>query len=423
MRLGPASLLGTAATLLCASTVRTQDVLQEKINHALEEARPALLGHLRATSNRAIRPGELALIVLAAIHDGVDATEEALVGAIERLAKAKPDETYDLALRLLVLEAWPQFPDRVELAKKDTRELLLHRDGRGAFSYGRRPNQWDLSNTQYAALGLRAGAALGADVERSVWARMGKEVGDEQDSYGGFSYAPDDDSTRPGSYASMTAAGIAVLAICRQHLGEQTKELDQRIARGWQWFERNPATIGSPTERWCFYFHYGLERAAILTDIENVGGQSWYSKGAAMLIDLQLSGGGWKSEHEGHGTITLDRGRGESVPTSFAVLFLRRKFQKLTAVVTPREVRLINLGPQAPQKDVDECSRQLAQRGREAMPEVLQALRSEVEPQRRAAAAALLAIAGEVFGYDPARDADGNRDAVRKAELWHLRHR
>ena len=62
-------------------------------------------------------------------------------------------------------------------------------------------------------------------------------------------------------------------------------------------------------------------------------------------------------------------------------------------------------------------------RGKAAMPEVLAALRSEVGPQRRAAAAALATIAGESFGYDPAKDAEQNRDAVRAAELWYLRNR
>ena len=84
---------------------------------------------------------------------------------------------------------------------------------------------------------------------------------------------------------------------------------------------------------------------------------------------------------------------------------------------------LAAVGPKSKAQDVDDCAAELVRRGKAALPDVLQALRSEIEPQRRAAAKALSAIAGEAFGYDAARDAEQNRDAIKKAELWHLRHR
>ena len=80
--------------------------------------------------------------------------------ALARLGKAKPKQTYDIALRLLVLEACPVFPDREKLAKKDLSSLLANRSTQGAFQYYERPSTWDLSNTQYGALGLRAAAAM-----------------------------------------------------------------------------------------------------------------------------------------------------------------------------------------------------------------------------------------------------------------------
>lgn len=415
-------MLQAAAALLVAAgaAVRAQDGLDADVRHALDSARPALLGHLRAVTTEG-HPGELALVVLAAVHDGVDATEPVFEKAVKRLARANPEQTYDLSLRLLVLEALPTFPEREKLAAADTKRLLRHRDRRGGFGYDVDSSRWDLSNTQYGALGLRAGKALGADVDRAVWSKMAAAIGDEQGEYGGFGY-----TTRVSgfdAYASMTAAGIAVLAICRQHLGGTQTELDQRIARGWQWFERNAETIGSPDERWSFYFHYGLERAAILTDIQTVDGDDWYHKGARMLVERQLSGGGWSSAKDGHPGTHLERGLGDGVPTAFAILFLRRKFQKDTGPITPHVVRLVNIGPRSPQKDVDACAQQLVAQGLAAMPDVLRALRSDVEPQRQAAAKALSAIAGEAFDYDPALDAAGNRDAVRRAELWYLRQR
>ncbi|MEO6595381.1 MAG: hypothetical protein ABIP94_11570 [Planctomycetota bacterium] len=417
-RLGSVALLGLLPAAPC------QDELRERVNHALVEARPALLEHLRAATRENVRQGELALLVLAAIHDGVDAGDPIFAKAAQSLAKARIDETYDLALRLMVCEAQPTFPNRLDLAKADAKELLSHRDLRGGFSYRDNANTWDLSNTQYAALGLRAAKALGVKVDGSVWAKMAQEIGEQQDSYGGFGYSR---SMRgPGAYASMTAAGIAVLAICRQALGDDGRAnaaIDKRVDRGWQWFARNVAVVGSPKERWAYYFHYGLERAAILCDVETIDGVDWYKKGATMLCDAQLPGGGWRSNTDGYPGNGLERGQGNSVPTAFAILFLRRKFHKVTGPITPHIVTLAAVGPKSKQPDIDACATELVRRGLEAMPDLLRALRSECEPQRYAAAAALAKIAGDSFGYEPGRDADANRDAVRKAELWYLRNR
>ena len=57
------------------------------------------------------------------------------------------------------------------------------------------------------------------------------------------------------------------------------------------------------------------------------------------------------------------------------------------------------------------------------MPDVLNAMRSDVEPQRQVAKQALLAITGDDFGYDEAKDRDANRRAIRDATKWYLRNR
>ena len=417
--------LAAAATALASvSMVRAQDAderLAADVRHALDAARPALLAHLREAEDPFTRPGELALLALAAIHDGLEAGEPALDAALLRLAAAKPQETYDLALRLLVLEAWPAFPDRTELAAQDTKALLRHRDVRGGFGYGRKGKGWDLSNSQYAALGLRAGAALGAQVSKRVWKKLADEVGDQQHEDGGWTYSQRTRNTQ--AYASMTAAGIAVLAICRQPLDGAQREIDERIERGWRWFAGNKDRIGAAQERWSFYFHYGLERAAILTDVVEVAGESWYANGARMFVRLQDPGGGWRSEADAYSGRVLEGGRGDAVPTAFAVLFLRRKFRKDVGPTTPHVVRLVNLGPHSQQRDVDACAAQLVARGKEALPDVLGALRSDVVPQRRAAATALRELAGEAFGYDPEQGVAANREAIKAAELWFLKNR
>ncbi len=413
-----------AAFCLAAPAWGQTPELQRRIDHALDQARPALLRHLRAAREPSVRSGQLALLLLAAIHDGVPADDEAFVAGLAALTKARLDQCYDLSLRLLVFEALPRSEERDRIAKRDTAELLRHQSKQGGFHYREKPRDWDLSNTQYAALGLRAAVAMGIEVDRRVFARMAAEVGDQQDNYGGFGYAPGDGAGRMGSYASMTAAGIAVLAICRQMHGPRPPQaIDKRIARGWQWFAKNVRAIGSPSERWCFYFHYGLERAAILCDVETIGETDWYEAGARMFCDLQHANGSWFSQTDAGFARQDGAVPGDPVSTAFAVLFLRRKFQKEVGPITAHVVALVNLGPHSKDADVAACAEQLAARGKAAMPELLAALRSEIGPQRRAAAQALAAIAGEAFGYDPAKDAEQNRDAVRAAELWYLRNR
>lgn len=422
-------LLGIVVAIVGATGVaHAQNDLHQRVDAALQKARPALLAHLTAATNEGA-PGELALITLAAVHDGVAHDDKVMAKALQKLAKAKPEQTYDLALRLLVLEACLHVPDRERLTKEDGRDLLAHRSKQGAFQYGRAPASWDLSNTQYGALGLRAAKALGVDIDRTVWVKLAAEIGEQQDSYGGFGYV-ERHADGDFGYASMTAAGIAVLAICQQALGDAGKndtKLSQRIARGWTWFDAHAKSIGDKQERWSFYFHYGLERAAILCDVDKVAGRvDWYAAGAGMLLEQQLAGGGWQSPTDGMPGGHLSSGRGDLVPTSFAVLFLRRKFQKTpSGPYTPRIVHLANLGPASKDADVDACAQQLTARGKAAMADVVKGMRSEVVTQRRAAAKALAAIAGDTFGFDPLaeRDGDAAREAVKKAELWALQNR
>ena len=420
----PRTLLALLA--LAAAPCAAQDAaLKRLIQRTLEDARPALVDHLKAATRRDQRPGELALLCLAGLHDGLRTDEGPLQRALARLGRAKPKQTYDLALRLLVLQECTTFPGRQKLAKADFKKLLKHRCDEGAFQYHERPGGWDLSNTQYGALGLRAASAMGLPVRREVWTKLAREVSRSQAPDGGFCYTPRVSSWDP--YPSMTVAGVAVLAICRQALGDtgkHVKELDRRIEQAWAWLDQHKDAIGSPQERWSHYFHYGLERAAILCDVTKVGGRTdWYAKGAEMFVEEQLSGGGWSSSSDGHPGHHLSNRRGDSVPTAFAILFLRRKFQKDIGPITQRIVRLVNIGPRSEAADVEECARQLAKKGKAAMPEVVRAMRSEVGPQRRVAAKVLDAVVGERFGFDPDGDRDGNRSAVRKAELWFLKNR
>ena len=398
--------------------------LDARVRASLERARPPLLEHLRNAADGQAPPGLLALLCLASLHDGVSPDEKPLALALDRLARAELQQTYEESLRLMVMEIWPAYPDRASAAARDCKDLLTHRH-EGAFGYMSLAPQWDLSNTQYAALGLRAAASIGVAVDRRVWMAMVDQVIDAQRSDGGFGYRIAGEGAHD-AYPSMTAAGVAVLSICKQALvkpGRSMPELDRRLQRAWTWFEKHASALGDASVHWSYYFHYGFERAAILGDVEKVGGVDWYRAGASMLLAAQRPGGGWVSATDQGPGGELDGGRGRAVDTAFAILFLRRRFQKIAGPITVRVPLLGGLTATATEEDVRQCAAGLQQRGKSAMLDVLAALRDDLLPRRRAALLALRAITGQDFGIDAAKDAEHNCDGLRKAELWCLQNR
>lgn len=414
--------LSTAA--FATVSLHAQRPLHERVNEALEKARPALTAHLE---NFVKHPeaGHLGLLSLAAVHDGMDPTKAPLKDALAKLADADTDQTYALSLRILVAEACPSFPDRESQSKKDLKALLRNRHD-GGFGYSPDGGNWDLSNTQYAALGLRAATALGHEVAKETWSSIATAVA-RANHGGGFSYTPDNN----GPTLSMTAAGLAVLAICQQQLEARNATLPkatlQRRERGWQWIANHKDGIGKKNTPHCFYFHYGLLRAAVLDDKTEIDGLDWYERGATMLLEDQGAGGGWGQGHDGgpFGQALAGGTKiGVPVDTAFAVLFLRRKFQKLAVPVTgARTITLAMLDAKSSDADVKQCGEYLGKRGKGAMVEILTALRADVVSKRRAALLGLTAIAGQDFGIDASKDASANSEALRKAELWYLKNR
>jgi len=73
-----------------------------------------------------------------------------------------------------------------------------------------------------------------------------------------------------------------------------------------------------------YYYLYALERAAILTGVEQIGGLAWYPRMSQALIDSQRPDGSWKSASGGS----------ELNDTCFAVLTLRKATRALVDVAT-----------------------------------------------------------------------------------------
>jgi hypothetical protein len=405
----------TVVLLLGATAAVPAQDFAERVTRALDRARPVLREHLR------LQQGDvLALMCLAAAHDELDPTADRdFARALERLSRAVLNGTYGAALRLMVNAHIGAMPRRERLIPLDTAQLLANRV-RGGFSYPQRDRTWDLSNSQYAALGLRAAAALGQPIDPDVWRELREAVLDAQADDGGFGYTKN--ARRREPYASMTVAGIAVLAICEQQLGAGDARVPAAIANAWKWMDAHGVEIGDEATTSCFYFHYGLERAAILTGIEQVDGRDWYRAGGEMLLRLQRRSGAWHSAMEIRpGALG---GEGSAVDCAFAILFLRRNFRRELAPPAPitpggRSV-VLELAGDASDDDVRRAADAEVQRGRAALPDVLRALRSPLRARRRAAALAWPQLSDFALDYDPDAPPAATSAAVTAAEKWWL---
>jgi len=228
----------------------------------------------------------------------------------------------------------------------------------------------DLSNTQYAALGLWAAQRLGVPVNTGVIERMLDEVMARQQKGGkkvpfildpklrrekdtgerrsgtfiharGWKYMPTEVTTtsdgkrikRVYPYSgSMTSAGIAALAIGRVTLGKSIdKAQDRRLRRamweGLAWLQNNWDLMDNPGQpgNWPFYWLYGLERCARLSGVEFIGHHDWYVEGANRIMADQRANGSWPKRQRmrppGGQNV---RWWSDQVDTCFAVLFLAR---------------------------------------------------------------------------------------------------
>jgi hypothetical protein len=178
---------------------------------------------------------------------------------------------------------------------------------------------YDFSNTQFAVLGLRAGANAGAKVPKQTWERALALYEKHQSKDKGWPYVgstPQQKFDMPSAHA-MTAAGAYGYMICKTSLSEKISPEDAGQ------MERVQAALDYLVKNWkvevtglgdVFYWLYSLERMCMAGKIERVGEHDWYQEGAAWLLPRQKNSGAWSGGH------------GETVDTCFALLFLKRAF-------------------------------------------------------------------------------------------------
>jgi hypothetical protein len=163
----------------------------------------------------------------------------------------------------------------------------------------------DNSNSQYAALGLRACHDAGIVLPKEVIQRAAKWWNDAQCGDGGWSY-----HSKGRAYGSMTAGAIGALAICEYILGKDWKS-NADLKKGADWVANNFTVTENPQQGrgHHYYYLYALERAGILYDVVKFGNHDWYAEGAKLLLEQQQPNGAWN---------------GGPLDTCFAILFLKR---------------------------------------------------------------------------------------------------
>ena len=219
----------------------------------------------------------------------------------------------------------------------------------------------DLSNTQYAMLGLRDAKDCGIPIPPQVFKRVLDRTLARQQQDGPDvprvlrekkrTYVVGKDKARGWYYrdptnsitGSMTTAGIAVLQIAHDGLlrprkfpgykaSEQLK-VAQAIQDGFAWMDKHFAVDRNPGMKgWHYYYLYGLERAAVLGGRDLIGEHDWYIKGAKYLIEHQKPDGRWSTGELGN---AAELEANDVLDSAWAILFLKRATRPLVPLPAP----------------------------------------------------------------------------------------
>ena len=267
--------------------------------------------------------GKTALCLYALLTAGDDHARPAIRRGMEWLTRADLTGTYAVALRACALAA---YRDRTvqPLLEKDVAWLIRAANSDGGYTYiscGNKPSaEYDNSNSQMAVMGVWAGAQRGVEVPAGYWQSVQKHWLAQQQTDGGWGYLIPPGRPAARSYGSMTAAGLATLYVCfdalrREEFLRCTEVAQYKPVTGaLDWLGKNFTVAENPNKglEWQLYWLYCLERVGLASGFKYIGGHNWFAEGAAELLALQRSDGGW-------GPLEL-----AVEDTSFAVLFLAR---------------------------------------------------------------------------------------------------
>jgi hypothetical protein len=262
-------------------------------------------------------------------------------------------------VRKEVISGNPKEPDttlppgaRVNPPVKNKLKVTRRRDG---------PDEGDNSNSQYAALGLRACHDAGILLPQEAINLASKWWRDSQKASEGpplkLEFKDNDRPTDGKSgvmrvtvaepqgwcykghadhkaYGSMTVGAVGSLAIygyIRDNDGGKKRSWrkDRDLHEGFAWLASHFSVTWNPgpyenkdfaenSQNAYPYYLYAMERAGLLYGTETIGSHEWYPEGAKVLLESQKADGSWDSAND----------------TCFAILFLRRATKPLRPVAT-----------------------------------------------------------------------------------------
>ncbi len=294
--------------------------LGERVNAAIDKGVAWLRtqqnadGSFKSEHNERWPGGPTALALYTLSKSGVANDDPAVTNALVHLKYLQWTRTYSTGVTLLALDAL-HVKVHDEWIRSGGKWLEEHVNS-VSHTWGYPDGDPDLSNSQYAALGLWVADRHGYKSKPDTWSLLVKQLlRFHQNGDGGFGYRPGNEST-----GSMTTAGIAVLILARDRLKTDGRfrrdvtAIDESLKKAWEFMDRRFAVDGNPqgakvmTRNWHHYYLYGLERAAAFAERKQIGGQDWYKTGAEFLVPAQAAGGEW----------------GKIDESCFALLFLRK---------------------------------------------------------------------------------------------------
>jgi len=359
------------------------DVPQQRVDEAIARGVKFLATAPSPDADKGIKDSD-ELVLLTLIHAGVPESDPKLQALLKNVLGKNLERTYPVSLLAMCLEELDRARHQPKLFQC-AQFLIDNMMENGRWSYGTpsefastatvppapssgkprklpvrklktQPGQGgDNSNSQYAALGLRACHEAGIVFPRDAVEKARKSWLDcEHPAEGdaprkaaagsgrstvvmgqprGWCYAKGGGKCEYGGapYASMTAGAAGAICIYDYMLGRDWKG-DPAVADGLAWLDKNwtvgenfgGSETGGPgkgAKTWHLYSLYALERLGMLYHTTHVGTHDWYKEGALFLLDAQAANGSWKLSHSMNPTWD----------TCFAILFLKRATRPMVA--------------------------------------------------------------------------------------------
>lgn len=376
--------MNIAAVLLIAlaAPAAAQEVDADKVDEAVRRGAAFLLKKYEKGFDDTAWNSSLELVMLSLSHAKVDADDEVYQKGLKKLENTRLQYTYRVAALAMALQRidpkkyqdkiahcaqWlvdtqlPEgewgYPDTLKSPEEMPKSLEVDapkppKEGKkddkpgatqAAVVIKRSPQtrslnlkaKGDISNSQFAILGLKACADAGIEIPKLTWEAALRYFLKTQNSDGGWGYyfAGMKDKT----YASMTSAGVCSVAICRAGLRLKDPLKDPAVAAGLAWLGQNfkaddnagvtKSHVADP-ERWLYYYLYSIERAGRICAVEELGKKKWYPIGAEFLLKVQKPDGSWWTGLPGEQWKMA--GDIETADTCFGILFLTKATPPLT---------------------------------------------------------------------------------------------